>query len=102
MAREKMVTRTVTATVAKVMVVEIASAKAYTTEITLTGVFKDNADLLKTLKKNDTNELVYVAIVSTETKETLYGMPESEFIKYAKELPPRPVYETWTAKNPES
>ena len=93
MAREKMVTRTVSATVVNVMCVEIATAKAFTTEITLTGAFKDNADILKTLKKNDTAELVYVAIVSTEVKETLYGMTESEFMKYAKELPPRKVYE---------
>ena len=93
MAREKMVTRTVSATIAKVMVVEIKTAKAYTIEFTLTGAFKDNNDILKTLKKNDNEELVYAAVVSTEVKETLYGMPESEFMKYAKELPPRKVYE---------
>ena len=88
-----MITRTVTATIANVMVVEIKTAKAYTTQIALTGSYKDNNDILKTLKKNDNEELVYAAIVSTETKETLYGMPESEFMKYAKELPPRKVYE---------
>lgn len=93
MSRERMITRTVTATIANVMVVEIKTAKAYTTQIALTGSYKDNNDILKTLKKNDNEELVYAAIVSTETKETLYGMPESEFMKYAKELPPRKVYE---------
>ena len=91
--REKMITRTVSATVVKVMCVEIATAKAFTTEITLTGAFKDNADILKTLKKNDTAELVYVAIVSAEVKETLYGMPESVFMQYAKQLPPRKAQE---------
>ena len=84
-----MITRTVTATVATVMVVEIKTAKAYTTEITMTGIFKDNADLLKAIKKNDNDEMVFAAIVSTRTEETLYGMSESEFMKYAKVLPPR-------------
>lgn len=88
-----MVTRTVSATVVKVMCVDIKEQTAFTTEITLTGTYKDNADILKTLKKNDSSELVYAAIISTEVKETLYGMTESEFMKYAKELPPRKVYE---------
>ena len=91
--REKMITRTVTATVATVMCVEIATAKAFITEFTLTGNFKDNADILKAIKKNDTAEIVYAAIVNTETKETLYGMPESVFMQYAKELPPRKAQE---------
>lgn len=90
--KEKMITRTVTATVATVMCVEIATAKAFTTEFTLTGSFKDNADILKAIKKNDTDEIVYAAIISTETKETLYGMTESDFMRYAKELPPRKNY----------
>ena len=73
--------------------VEIATAKAFTTEFTLTGNFKDNADILKAIEKNDTAEIVYAAIVSTETKETLYGMPESVFMQYAQELPPRKAQE---------
>ena len=88
-----MITRTVTATVATVMVVEIKTAKAFTTEFTMTGIYKDNADLLKAIKKNDTDELVYAAIVSTRTEETLYGMPETEFMKYARVLPPRKLTE---------
>ena len=87
--REKMITRTVTATVATVMGVEISTAKAFTEEITLTGSFKDNADLLKAIKKQDSSEKVYATIISTKEQETLYGMPESEFMKYAKVLPPR-------------
>ena len=89
MSRERMITRTVSATVATVMAVEIKTAKAFTTEFTMTGIYKDNADLLKAIKKNDSDVLVYAAIVSTRTEETLYGMPESEFMKYAKVLPPR-------------
>ena len=91
--REKMITRTVTATVVTVMGGEIATAKAFTKEFTLTGNFKDNADILKAIKKNDTDEIVYAAIVSTETKETLYGMSESVFMRNAKELPPRKAQE---------
>ena len=91
--REKMITRTVSATVVTVMAVEMATAKAFTTQFTLTGNFKDNADILKAIKKNDTDEIVYAAIVSMETKETLYGMPESVFMQYAQELPPRKAQE---------
>ena len=60
---------------------------------TLTGSFKDNADILKAIKKQFDGQVVYAAVVNVEEKETLYGITESEFMKYAKELPPRKVYE---------
>ena len=59
----------------------------------MTGSFKDNADILKAIKKQFDGQIVYAAVVNVEEKDTLYGMTESEFMKYAKELPPRKVYE---------
>ena len=82
--REKMITRTVTATVVTVMAVEMATAKAFTTQFTLTGNFKDNADILKAIKKNDTDEIVYAAIVSMETKETLYGAYQHNILCFSQ------------------
>ena len=89
MSRERMITRTVTATVATVIGVEVSTAKAFTEEVVLTGIFKDNADMLKAIKKSESGDKVYATIVSTRTEETLYGMPGTEFMKYAKVLPPR-------------
>ena len=89
MARERMITRTVTATVVTVMGVEVSTAKAFTEDVVLTGIFKDKADMLKAIKKSDSGDKVYAAVVSTRTEETLYGMSETEFMKYAKALPPR-------------
>ena len=91
--REKMITRTVTATVATVLGIDVATSTAVQEVKTLTGSFKDNADILKAIKKQFDGQVVYAAVVNVEEKETLYGMTESEFMKYAKELPPRKVYD---------
>lgn len=89
--KEKMITRTVSAIEATVLGVNTETAQAVTEVITMTGVYKDNADLLKAIKKVHDGVTVYAAIVSTVEKETLYGMPESLFMQYAKVLPPRSV-----------
>ena len=94
MAREKMVTRTIVSFEVKVLGINLADGTAVTSEYEISGNFKDNADLLKYIKKQyDSEQLVNAAIASVEEKEKLYGMTESEFMKHAKELPPRKVYE---------
>ena len=61
-----------------------------TKEIEISGTYKDDSDLLKVLKKKyDTTDFVVVAIQKTETKEKLYGMTETDFMKYAKEMESR-------------
>ena len=89
--KERMVTRTVTAINVTVMGIDTTTAQVVTEVKTLTGTYKDNADMLKAIKKLYDGNVVYACIVSAETVETLYGMPESEFMKYAKVLPPRNV-----------
>ena len=89
MAREKMVTRTVSAINVTVMGINTATASAVTEVKVMTGAYKDDADLLKAIKKAYDGEIVWACITSKEIVETLYGMPESEFMKYAKVLPPR-------------
>ena len=88
--RERMVTRTINATVATVLCMDIVNASATTKEIEISGTYKDDSDLLKVLKKKyDTADFVIVAIQKTETKEKLYGMTETDFMKYAKEMESR-------------
>ena len=88
--RERMVTRTITATVATALCMDIVNATATTKELEISGTFKSDSDLLKVLKKKyDTSDLVVVAIQKTETKEKLYGMTETDFMKYAKEIESR-------------
>ena len=88
--RERMVTRTINATVATALCMDIVNASATTKEIEISGTYKDDSDLLKVLKKKyDTTDFVVVAIQKTETKEKLYGMTETDFMKYAKEMESR-------------
>lgn len=96
--RERMVTRTVTATKATALCLNVTTSEPSNETLTLSGVFKnDKAKMLKAFQSvYDTEENKAVAIVAYEEIETLYGMTEQEFIKYAKELPPRKAGETDT------
>lgn len=90
MARERMVTRTVQVTECKVMVANTETMMVNTLVCEIGGGITDTAALLKAVKKaHETATEKCVAIVGTTTKEILYGMPEAEFIKMAKVLPPR-------------
>lgn len=95
MARERMVTRTVLTTTIEVLVVNIETSEVGTKHFILgQNMTKDEKAMLKASQKmmNEEahNELwKCVAIKSIKEDETLYGMPETEFIKYAKVLPSR-------------
>lgn len=89
MARERMVTRTVEMTVATFMTVDVVTAEILNVDHVIPGSF-DNAGLMKYAEKNlATDTVKYVAVVSSEYREVLYGMPETMFIKLAKPMPPR-------------
>lgn len=90
MARERMVTRTVTETVAEIMCLNVTTCEVSIRTFTYAGEFATNEELLKTAKKiSETEDFKLVHINSASTKETLYGMSETDFIKLAKVLPPR-------------
>ena len=94
MARTPMVTRTFQTTKAKVLCLDITEGKSFTKEISLPRVYKDDAHVLKQVKKivdNDTTKAVH--IVETKVEETLYGMTEQMFIENAQVLPPRETKE---------
>ena len=89
MAKEKMITRTITSTKVTATVADIANNVI--TEHVYTVPGKLDADTaLKPLKEQaETDNIKILRIVSTETIEKLYGMSEITFIANAVELPPR-------------
>lgn len=85
-----MVTRTIVATKAIVLCLNVQTGEPCNTLITVPRTYKDNEALLKKVKPLiETDSVKAVHIVSTEEIETLYGMTEQEFIQRAKVLPPR-------------
>ena len=90
MARIPMVTRTITTTKATVMCLNVVQGEPYTETVTVPRTYKDDDALLKVVKPLiETDELKAVHIVAKEVIETLYGMPEYDFIDHAVVLPNR-------------
>lgn len=87
--RERMVTRTVTQTTAKVMCLNVTSSDVTINDYTIGGTYTE-VDLLKKCKKLfETDEFKVVHIESSKVEEILLGMTEEDFIRYATVLPPR-------------
>ena len=94
MAREPMVTRTITATKIVALCINIETAEPFNKEATLSGTFKDEKSMMKAAEKllnTETEKTLH--IVSSEEIETLYGMTEQEYIQKAKDITPRPKKE---------
>lgn len=90
MARVPMVTRTIVATKANVMCLDVQAGEPFNKVVTVPRTYKDNEALLKKVKPIiETDTVKAVHIVDSEEIETLYGMTEQEFIQYAKVLTPR-------------
>lgn len=87
--RERMVTRTVIQTTAKVICLNVTTAEVTINEYTIGGTYTE-VDLLKKCKKLfETDEFKVVNIESTKVEEILLGMTEEDFIRYATVLPAR-------------
>ena len=90
MARERMITRTVTQTTAEVMTIDVTTAEVQICEYTIGGTYDRNEVLLKKLKKLfQTDTFKLVNINTTKVDDLLLGMTEEDFIRYARVLPPR-------------
>lgn len=90
MSRVPMVTRTIVTTKVNVMCLDVQTAEPCNKVVTVSRTCKDDEALMKKVRpliESETLKAVY--IVDKEEIETLYGMEEQEFIKYAKVLPPR-------------
>ena len=90
MARPRMVTRTITTTTAKLLMVNINTNEVFEKEVTLGGEF-DNAEDVekKAAKAFNSAESKVIAVKTFSKNEALYGMDEQKFIELAKIIPPR-------------
>lgn len=95
MARERMVTRTVSTTTIEVLVINIETSEVGTKHFVLgQNMVKDEKTMLsnaQAMLDTETGNALWkcVAVKNVKEEETLYGMTESDFVKYAKVLPPR-------------
>lgn len=90
MAREIMITRTITSTKANVMCLDVEAGEPFNETVEVARTYKDDEALLKAVKPLiETDTIKAVHVVDKEVVETLYGMPEQVFIMNAKVMPPR-------------
>ena len=89
MAREKMVTRTLTITTVEVMTVDITTATTGTDRFDIVGdhTFDTALKAVKELYETETTKIV--TITDLVLNDYLFGMSESDFIKMSKIMPPR-------------
>lgn len=101
--KESMVTRTIFTTKVTCLCLNTETAEPFNATVIVPRTYKDNDSLLKAVKKvaeragiTDLEGNVYhgepivvAKIVGFTEVETLYGMTESDFLSYAKVLPPR-------------
>lgn len=86
MARERMITRTITEVTAKTMVCNGDTGETSVVDYKLTSV-TDTKTALKQLKKlYETDTHIIVKVIALEVNEVLYGMSEIDFIKNAKPM----------------
>lgn len=98
-----MITRTIESTRVNALCMDVNTAEPMNKEFNLSGTFKkkvkdedgnktetiDEKKMLKALQKEfDTDSFKVVHIVDHEIIETLYGMPEQDFLSQAKVLDP--------------
>lgn len=89
--RKPMITRTITTTVVNVLCMDVVTCEPFNETVKLPRTYKDEESILKVAKPiiEQTENHKAVHIVDSYIEETLYGLPEDEFIRVAKVLPPR-------------
>lgn len=88
MARERMVTRTITCTVVTAMQVNTETAEVTNKTYKLSSIFNDDTKLLRAVKKlYETEQEKIVAIVDKMEMSDLYGMTENDFLTHAHIIP---------------
>lgn len=90
MSRERMVTRSINVGVYNVMTVDMQTLQVESTQVEIPSWnTMSDKKLTEAILSELTANQKYVQHTQAETKEVLYGMPEADFIKMAKVLPPR-------------
>lgn len=92
MARTPQVTRTIQTTHCTVLCMDTEAREPINKDVVLPRTYKDENAMLKAAKKViETDTIKCVQVVHHTVNETLYGMPEQDFIAHAKPLDPRKV-----------
>ena len=81
MARQRMITRTITFQETEIMCLNIETARAHVSTFTTASPSPLTLDQLKARYDTDTNKLV--AILNNRTTEQVYGMSEDDFMEHA-------------------
>lgn len=90
MARQPMVTRTITVTIANVLCLDLEKKEPFEKMVKLPRTYKDEKKMMKKIEEVVNNDSVKaVHVISTNTEEILYGMTEQKFIETAEILPNR-------------
>lgn len=97
---KNMVTRTILTTEVSVLCLDLIKYEPFNMDVTLPRTYKDEKTMMnKVSALIDNDERKAVHIVHSQVVETLYGMPEEEFIIAAEVLPPRKDYTKTTDDN---
>lgn len=96
--RVPMITRTVKTTTAKVMTVNTENGSTTIKDYELPRTYKDAKAVLRALEDQNTDTEKLVHVVSTTVNERLYGMPETDFIKYGQVIE-KPTASTESTSN---
>lgn len=103
MARKPQITRAIEATKVNVLCLNTETAEPFNKTIVLARKYKTNDKLMAKVREeidNDTEKAV--KIVSSEVFKELFGMSETDFIKYSVKLDPKtrkPVTENNATEN---
>ena len=90
--KAKMITRTLIFTEVEIVAFNMNTMQGTKKVVPLVGNYRTDKDAMKAvLATNVPTDVTVVHVVGHTTK--LYGMTESDFYKFAEELPPRKVYE---------
>ena len=89
MARKPMVTRTIQSTKVVVLCLDTEKCEPYNEVVEISRTYKDDKTLFKKVAEViDTDIRKAVKIVSSEVIDGVYGMTETDFLKYAHKLDP--------------
>lgn len=87
MAREKLVTRTMTNTNVIALCLDIVTAEPCSRVVKLPGVYKNQVQLLAAVRKAlDTDSLKAVSITDSVEETLIYGCTEAEFLSVARPI----------------
>lgn len=87
MARTRVVTRTINVTTITALCMDITTATPLVQTLELTGETYDKEKALKVAQKTYDNDTIkVVAVQSLVTREEIYGMLETDFIRLATKM----------------